>query len=652
MTDPHELAALLRGTHLFRELADDAFAAVLRAFTVRAVERGALVTRQDDPGDAMYIVVAGAFAASVARPDGSEATLGEMRRGEYFGEIALLESSPRTASVRATTAGLVAELTRRELDDLLVRDPRLADALRAGLRARLAWSTARSERPPLARLLELLAGFFPGVPLDGLAAVAAELEWHTLARGEVLIRQGDAADCLYMIVEGRVAVEILGPDGRATVVGESGAGETIGEMALLSNAPRSATVVAARECALLRLSRVGLDLLFARHPQAAATLARAIVEKMSQRIRAGAVVAQLRGRPIVTVDECEAVAHTPNLVLRNLRITQMYHRLSQELALLIGRDDANWCTFACNASKTAGYAIRREELPLYDLFAAAGRSAPLAAIGRGLWSLVERSDLRALADRVLDAVSAAISAGNLKVYAELAPVFARFIAGFHGVTGPDPARLAALTSGLARGPTALGGQDLLAEALGHYHEAMFEPSPKRKSELILLGNCKIGLHEQTRLQPNIAEALAAPMTVGLRALSRGRLAARIEGEALRRITTVWRRLVTDNLMTLRLPYGEVRLGDDLPGARARRFYADTLQTLELPELRRFAARFDRSGPDMYGSAARDWGDLDDRMNFIVNLFRSRQKNLELFDQPFLYEQRLEIDLGRVPPGVL
>ena len=63
-------------------------------------------------------------------------------------------------------------------------------------------------------------------------------------------------------------------------------------------------------------------------------------------------------------------------------------------------------------------------------------------------------------------------------------------------------------------------------------------------------------------------------------------------------------------------------------------------------------RFDRSGPDMRGSRARDWGDLDDRMNFIVNLFRSRQKNLELFDQPFLFEQRLEIDEGRVPGGTL
>lgn len=266
--------------------------------------------------------------------------------------------------------------------------------------------------------------------------------------------------------------------------------------------------------------------------------------------------------------------------------------------------------------------------------------------------MVERSDLRAFTERVLDAISAAISAGNLKVYAELAPIFARFIASFHDAAGPDPERLAGLVAGFTRGASELGGQDLLAEALGHYHQAMFEPSPKRKAELILLGNCKIGLHEQTRLQPNIAEALAAPLTVGLRSLPRGRLAARLEGEALRRATGVWRRLITDNMMTLRLPYGEVRLGADLPGATRRGLYADTLQTLDHPELRRLVERFDRSGPDMRGSRARDWGVLEDRMNFIVNLFRSRQKNLELFDQPFLFDQRREIEHGQVPAGTL
>ena len=52
------------------------------------------------------------------------------------------------------------------------------------------------------------------------------------------------------------------------------------------------------------------------------------------------------------------------------------------------------------------------------------------------------------------------------------------------------------------------------------------------------------------------------------------------------------------------------------------------------------------------AAPSDWGHLPDRMNFILNLFRSRQKSLELFDQPFLNEQRLEMAADRIPVGRL
>ncbi len=62
-----------------------------------------------------------------------------------------------------------------------------------------------------------------------------------------------------------------------------------------------------------------------------------------------------------------------------------------------------------------------------------------------------------------------------------------------------------------------------------------------------------------------------------------------------RLTGGWRQLVTRSMMTLRLPYGEVRLGADVPRLPNARLFPDVLQELEHPELRRLAARFDASG---------------------------------------------------------
>jgi hypothetical protein len=104
-------------------------------------------------------------------------------------------------------------------------------------------------------------------------------------------------------------------------------------------------------------------------------------------------------------------------------------------------------------------------------------------------------------------------------------------------------------------------------------------------------------------------------------------------------------------MTLRLPYGDLRLGAEVPELPTALMFPDVLQSIEHPELARVVANYDGSRDGKSGRAA-DWGVLDDRMRFIVNLFRSRQKSLELFGQPFLYDQLQDITADRVPTGEL
>jgi hypothetical protein len=404
-----------------------------------------------------------------------------------------------------------------------------------------------------------------------------------------------------------------------------------------------------------------------------ATFTRTIVTRLAQRIRSRGLITQLRASPLVTIEDCAEVARTGNLVLRNLKITQMYHRLSLEMTTLIGHQDTNWCTFACNASKTAGYSIRNEELlPFYRMFARLSRYRPVRRAWVSFVRLAERFGLDAESGRIPQAISDSISAGNLKVFEEIAPAFARAIRTFHQDVDYDADKLASFLAATFRpGPTEAGGQDYLREAFTHYYDAMFEVNPKRKSETILLANLKVGLHEQIRLQPNIVDALNAPLTVGLRGegqrnvadtLSKvlpANIAARsargfdaVERVVVGRLMIALRRLVTARVMQIRLPYGNVRLGSDLPLLPGERRFPDMLQTIEHPELIRFLKRFELDSESMRGSRAADWGNLDDRMRFILTLFRTRQKSLELFDQPFLFEQRLAMTADTIPEGQL
>ncbi len=413
---------LLRATHLFGTLDDAELGALAAACDVRDVDEGALLLKQGDPGEHLFIIVAGRFRALQTR-DGEELMLGDLVPGEFVGEMALLGRQPRMASVRAMTAGRVLALSFDALTGFLERHDETRDALVGALRYRAAWSAARRYRPEPAVLTKQLAELLTGVDEGALRRLAEEVQWVTVPRGTLILKQGAPGDCLYFVVSGRVRVFATREDGSEARIAELGPGESFGEMALISGEPRSASVSADADCQLVRLSKAGFDRLVAMHPQTMVTFTRALVKRLSQRIRARQVVTQVGAAPLVTRDECEEVMRTPDLVLRNLRITQMYHRLSLEMATLIGQQDANWCTFACNASKTAGYSIRREGLTLSSVVERLGELAG----GQPDWTVFDTIAgwLGISSTEILDVISSTISAGNLKVFSELSPLFAR-----------------------------------------------------------------------------------------------------------------------------------------------------------------------------------------------------------------------------------
>ena len=63
-------------------------------------------------------------------------------------------------------------------------------------------------------------------------------------------------------------------------------------------------------------------------------------------------------------------------------------------------------------------------------------------------------------------------------------------------------------------------------------------------------------------------------------------------------------------------------------------------------------QWDKTGGTGSPTGARDWAVLADRMNFIVNLFRSRQNDATLFDPPFSVTQLDDLAKGQLPPGPL
>ena len=128
---------------------------------------------------------------------------------------------------------------------------------------------------PEAYAQQVLSGtaLFGALDPDALASVMGELEPKSLEGGQVLFRQGDPGDALYVVLSGRLRVERT-DRGRERVVREVGRGESVGELALLTGAPRTASARAVRDAELLRLSRERFEALVRAHPLVAMALTR------------------------------------------------------------------------------------------------------------------------------------------------------------------------------------------------------------------------------------------------------------------------------------------------------------------------------------------------------------------------------------------
>lgn len=122
---------------------------------------------------------------------------------------------------------------------------------------------------------------FQGLGRTALTAVAALAEPIEIEAGTVLIRQGDLSRDLYVLRSGALAVYRADGAGPAVRQGEIGPGESVGEMAHLTRRPRSATVVAMRDCELIRLRTADLERLMEREPGIALGVARVLAQRLA-----------------------------------------------------------------------------------------------------------------------------------------------------------------------------------------------------------------------------------------------------------------------------------------------------------------------------------------------------------------------------------
>ena len=161
------------------------------------------------------------------------------------------------------------------------------------------------------------ASLFAGLDADARAAVARELEWVSLKGGDALFRENEPGDALYVLISGRLRVFVSGEDG-PRLVAEITRGEIVGEMAVLTDELRSATILAARDSMLVRFSRQAFERVVEQNPAALMRVTRRLINRLQQMNRGGTRTTKVATIAVVPLGDGAAAADVAVRLVRAL----------------------------------------------------------------------------------------------------------------------------------------------------------------------------------------------------------------------------------------------------------------------------------------------------------------------------------------------
>lgn len=238
------LKAAVSGNFLFSHLDDEQSAQVLGALQEKPIPtKGIKVISQGDVGDYFYVVESGSFDIYVnssgkleAGPDGLGNKVGTVGTGGSFGELALMYNAPRAATVVSTE-----QSTLWALDRVTFR--------------RILMDSAFQRRRMYEGFLEEVELLKTLTPYER-SKIADALETKKFPPGTTIIKEGDVGESFYILESGEAEVYKRGNE---QAVKRYVKGDYFGELALLNDAPRAASVISTTEIKVATLGKNGFQ---------------------------------------------------------------------------------------------------------------------------------------------------------------------------------------------------------------------------------------------------------------------------------------------------------------------------------------------------------------------------------------------------------
>jgi len=255
----------LKRVPLFSSCTDEELDKVASALKTERFAVGEAILSEGDSGDKFYIVKRGKATVWQTDDEGVERKVDEKGPGQYFGEVALVSQAPRNATVRAETPLSVFTLEQEDFDRLVRQYVDLAYQVDSNVKH--SW---------------ILRGMpiFDELDSCDLDLLAEQLQVETFKAGEVVFHEGDPGDKYYIVESGQLVIT-RAQNNETVELSRRGSGDYVGEIALLENRPRTATITCSVDSTLLSLEGRYFHELVSKNMQVSEVVSRTVSRRLS-----------------------------------------------------------------------------------------------------------------------------------------------------------------------------------------------------------------------------------------------------------------------------------------------------------------------------------------------------------------------------------
>ncbi|MDP8262242.1 MAG: cyclic nucleotide-binding domain-containing protein [Candidatus Ancaeobacter aquaticus] len=249
--DPEEI---LKQNELFKNLPHEELQYLVNRFRAERYSDNYDVIKQGDKGDKFYVVKTGTVDVIYNDSVQGEKVLATLKRGDYFGEIALLKDVPRTATVRSSSPVTLLSLSKSDFNHLVKKYFSLIKNIHKGI-------GARKERIDIISVIPLFAEF----SYQQLALISLRMKEAEFDKGACIVSQGEVGDKFYIIQEGEVDVAVQDETGEIKNISTLYDGDYFGEIALILKVARTASVTARKKTKVFQLEKNDFDEMIKKH---------------------------------------------------------------------------------------------------------------------------------------------------------------------------------------------------------------------------------------------------------------------------------------------------------------------------------------------------------------------------------------------------